>query len=172
MLGTAFQMSMSDIAAKLMTYSSAGPGKDKVMFYPAKADGTLISNKSTANGYGHWFNAKCNVSDYGSGFVYSEMTPSPLSFTIGQYPMDWIDAGVAWLGSWVEDNTADGPLRSMLVDGVVGGDTQCAVVGTEGDNLCVGISEDGVEFRPHVLRLNILVELYHEVTSTCEVDRL
>ena len=43
------------------------------------------------------------------------------TFALGQYPMDWIDAGVAWLGSWVEDNMADGPLRSMLVDGVVGG---------------------------------------------------
>ena len=43
------------------------------------------------------------------------------TFALGQYPMDWIDAGVAWLGSLVEENMADGPLRSMLVDGVVGG---------------------------------------------------
>ena len=43
------------------------------------------------------------------------------TFALGQYPMDWIDAGVAWLGSWVEESMADGPLRSMLVDGVVGG---------------------------------------------------
>ncbi len=43
------------------------------------------------------------------------------TFALGQYPMDWIDAGVAWLGSLVEESMADGPLRSMLVDGVVGG---------------------------------------------------
>ena len=23
------------------------------------------------------------------------------TFNIGQYPMDWIDAGVGWLGEWV-----------------------------------------------------------------------
>ena len=43
------------------------------------------------------------------------------TFALGQYPMDWIDAGVAWLGSLIEDSMADGPLRSMLVEGVVGG---------------------------------------------------
>ena len=43
------------------------------------------------------------------------------TFALGQYPMDWIDAGVAWLGSLIEESMADGPLRSMLVDGVVGG---------------------------------------------------
>ena len=43
------------------------------------------------------------------------------TFAIGQYPMDWIDAGVAWLGELVENSMDDGPLRSMLVGGVIGG---------------------------------------------------
>ncbi|MBQ7443047.1 MAG: ferrous iron transport protein B [Bacteroidaceae bacterium] len=43
------------------------------------------------------------------------------TFVLGQYPMDWIEAGVAWLGQWVGSAMADGPLRSMLVDGVIGG---------------------------------------------------
>ena len=43
------------------------------------------------------------------------------TFTLGQYPMDWIDAGVSWLGAWLEGVLPAGPLRSMLVDGVVGG---------------------------------------------------
>ena len=43
------------------------------------------------------------------------------TFALGQYPMDWIEAGVAWLGQWIGTTMADGPLRSMLVDGVVGG---------------------------------------------------
>ena len=44
-----------------------------------------------------------------------------VTFTLGQYPMDWIEAGVAWLGEWIGATMSEGPLRSMLVDGVVGG---------------------------------------------------
>ncbi len=43
------------------------------------------------------------------------------TFSLGQYPMDWIDAGVAWLGDVVGSALPEGPLRSMLVDGVIGG---------------------------------------------------
>ena len=43
------------------------------------------------------------------------------TFTLGQYPMDWIEAGVAWLGQWISSSMSEGPLRSMLVDGVIGG---------------------------------------------------
>ncbi|MCR4602992.1 MAG: ferrous iron transport protein B [Prevotella sp.] len=44
-----------------------------------------------------------------------------VTFTIGQYPMDWIEAGVEWLGEWIGATMPEGPLRSMLVDGVIGG---------------------------------------------------
>jgi ferrous iron transport protein B len=43
------------------------------------------------------------------------------TFVLGQYPMDWIDAGVEWLGQWVAASMSEGPLRSMLVDGIIGG---------------------------------------------------
>ena len=43
------------------------------------------------------------------------------TFTLGQYPMDWIEAGVAWLGHWIGSSMSEGPLRSMLVDGIIGG---------------------------------------------------
>ena len=43
------------------------------------------------------------------------------TFALGQYPMDWIDAGVEWLGEWIGATLEEGPLRSMLVDGVIGG---------------------------------------------------
>ena len=43
------------------------------------------------------------------------------TFALGQYPMDWIEAGVAWLGEWIGATMSEGPLRSMLVDGVIGG---------------------------------------------------
>ena len=43
------------------------------------------------------------------------------TFALGQYPMDWIEAGVEWLGEWIGSTMNEGPLRSMLVDGVIGG---------------------------------------------------
>ena len=44
-----------------------------------------------------------------------------VTFTLGQYPMDWIDAGVGKLGDFVSRTMTDGPLKAMLVDGVIGG---------------------------------------------------
>ena len=44
-----------------------------------------------------------------------------ITFTLGQYPMDWIEAGVAALGGWVSSTLPDGPLKAMLADGVIGG---------------------------------------------------
>lgn len=43
------------------------------------------------------------------------------TFTLGQYPMDWIEDCVAWLGEWIGASMSEGSLRSMLVDGVIGG---------------------------------------------------
>ena len=44
-----------------------------------------------------------------------------VTFSLGQYPMDWIDEGVAWLGDQISKTMPEGPLKAMLVDGVVGG---------------------------------------------------
>ena len=44
-----------------------------------------------------------------------------VTFALGQYPMDWIEAGVEWLGDWIGSTMPEGPLHSLLVDGVVGG---------------------------------------------------
>ena len=43
------------------------------------------------------------------------------TFSLGQYPMDWIEMGVEWLGDWMGQTMPEGPLRSMLVDGIIGG---------------------------------------------------
>ncbi|MBR7125980.1 MAG: ferrous iron transport protein B, partial [Prevotella sp.] len=43
------------------------------------------------------------------------------TFSLGQYPMDWLEAGVAWLGDTIGTLLPDGPLRDMLCDGVIGG---------------------------------------------------
>ncbi|MBQ7421277.1 MAG: ferrous iron transport protein B [Prevotella sp.] len=43
------------------------------------------------------------------------------TFTLGQYPMDWIEAGVAWLGDIIATTLPEGPIKDMLVDGIIGG---------------------------------------------------
>ncbi len=43
------------------------------------------------------------------------------TFSLGQYPMDWIESAVSWLGEQASTLMSEGPLRSMLVDGVIGG---------------------------------------------------
>ena len=43
------------------------------------------------------------------------------TFSLGQYPMDWIEEAVAWLGDKMSDMMPDGPLKAMLIDGVIGG---------------------------------------------------
>lgn len=44
-----------------------------------------------------------------------------VTFSVGQYPMDWIEAGVGWVGHMVSATLPDGPLKDMLADGVIGG---------------------------------------------------
>lgn len=43
------------------------------------------------------------------------------TFKLGAYPMEWIESGVAWIGSLVERYMSDGPLKDLIVDGVIGG---------------------------------------------------
>ncbi len=43
------------------------------------------------------------------------------TFSIGQYPMDWIEAGVEWLGNLLSTTMSEGPVKAMLIDGVIGG---------------------------------------------------
>ena len=44
-----------------------------------------------------------------------------LTFSIGNHPVDWAGAFFAWLGATVEAAMPDGPLRSLLVSGVIDG---------------------------------------------------
>lgn len=43
------------------------------------------------------------------------------TFSLGSYPMDWIEAGVEYLGEWVAHIMPEGPLTDLLVDGVIAG---------------------------------------------------
>jgi ferrous iron transport protein B len=42
-------------------------------------------------------------------------------FTVAAYPMDWIDAGRAWLADWTKAHVPEGDLQSLLADGIIGG---------------------------------------------------
>lgn len=44
-----------------------------------------------------------------------------LTFNIGVYPMDWIDSFMGWLGELIGNNMTDGPLKDLIVDGIIGG---------------------------------------------------
>jgi len=44
-----------------------------------------------------------------------------VTFTVGQYPMDWIEAGVGLLSDFMSNALPEGPLRAMIVDGAIAG---------------------------------------------------
>ena len=43
------------------------------------------------------------------------------TFRLGAYPMDWIEWLVAEIGNSIRGNMAEGPLKDLIVDGVIGG---------------------------------------------------
>ncbi len=43
------------------------------------------------------------------------------TFSLGNYPMEWISAGVEVLSGFLKENMANGILRDLLVDGIIGG---------------------------------------------------
>ena len=43
------------------------------------------------------------------------------TFSLGAYPMEWIESFVAWLSGLVGTNMPAGPLKDLLIDGVLGG---------------------------------------------------
>ena len=43
------------------------------------------------------------------------------TFAVGQYPMDWLEALFNWFGDLVGSAMSEGPLRSLLVDGIIAG---------------------------------------------------
>jgi ferrous iron transport protein B len=43
------------------------------------------------------------------------------TFTVGAYPMDWIDSGVGWIAGVVGSLMPDGMIKDLLVEGVIAG---------------------------------------------------
>ena len=44
-----------------------------------------------------------------------------ITFSLGQYPMDWIDAGINVLSNYLSQVMPAGPLKAMLINGILGG---------------------------------------------------
>lgn len=43
------------------------------------------------------------------------------TFTLGQYPMAWIEIAVEWIGELIGSALPDGHVKAMIIDGVIGG---------------------------------------------------
>ena len=84
--------SVSVDLAKLATAFVQQPAKitelmgSSIKFYAVESNGTLNAT-TTANGYGHWFDAQGNVISWGTNArIFSEYDASAHVFSIGQYP--------------------------------------------------------------------------------------
>jgi ferrous iron transport protein B len=54
-------------------------------------------------------------------FIFFVWAMFQVTFTLGGYPMEWIDAGVSWLGALMAGLMPAGLVRDLLIDGVIGG---------------------------------------------------
>ncbi|MCF6171746.1 MAG: ferrous iron transport protein B [Bacteroidales bacterium] len=54
-------------------------------------------------------------------FLFAIWITFQATFYLGDYPMQWIEAGVAWLGNQISGFLPDGILKNLLVDGIIGG---------------------------------------------------
>jgi ferrous iron transport protein B len=54
-------------------------------------------------------------------FLFLMWLTFQLTFKVGAYPMDWIDAAVGWLSETLNARMAETWYRSLLVDGIIGG---------------------------------------------------
>ena len=43
------------------------------------------------------------------------------TFKIGSYPMEWIESLISWFSSFLGSHMYDGPLKDLLLDGIIGG---------------------------------------------------
>lgn len=44
-----------------------------------------------------------------------------VTYSLGDYPMSWMDSGIALLSDWLTQIMPDGVLKDLLIDGVIGG---------------------------------------------------
>ena len=54
-------------------------------------------------------------------FIFFIWATFQLTFTLGSYPMDWMDAGIGWIGEMLGSFMPDGALKDLVIDGIIGG---------------------------------------------------
>lgn len=54
-------------------------------------------------------------------FIFFIFIMFQATFTLGQYPMDWIESGVEWLSRVLRNSMNEGPLKALIIDGILGG---------------------------------------------------
>ncbi|MBQ0047743.1 MAG: DUF4859 domain-containing protein [Prevotellaceae bacterium] len=108
-IGEALRIQPSQVANLMATYSSS-QAKSSIHFVALNPTTTnAASSASTANGYGHWFDAKGSVCNWGTtAYVFSEFAPSTLTFSIGQYPGHCKNGQVYKIGQGLRYKDANG----------------------------------------------------------------
>lgn len=54
-------------------------------------------------------------------FIFFMWVMFEATFRLGAYPMEWIESLVGWIGDHVRGVMSEGPLKDLLVDGIIGG---------------------------------------------------
>ena len=87
-----------------------------------KEAGYHTGNKKDTYQVTHWIDSIMTNEVMGFPiFVLILLVMFTTTFVLGQYPMNWIEAGVNWLTGFVGHYMPDGPVKAMLTDGVLGG---------------------------------------------------
>ncbi len=54
-------------------------------------------------------------------FLFFMWAMFQVTFTLGSYPMDWIDMGLGWLSDTIGNAMPEGALHDLIIDGIIGG---------------------------------------------------
>ncbi|MFA5327231.1 MAG: ferrous iron transport protein B [Prolixibacteraceae bacterium] len=54
-------------------------------------------------------------------FIFFIWLTFQATFTLGQFPMDWMDTSIGWISSTLDNLLPAGALKDLLIDGVIGG---------------------------------------------------
>lgn len=54
-------------------------------------------------------------------FIFFIWLTFQTTFTLGGYPMQWMEAGIGWTGNLIRTTMPAGPLNDLIVDGIIGG---------------------------------------------------
>ncbi len=60
-------------------------------------------------------------------FIFLMWITFMTTFWLGAFPQEWIETGFASLGEWIASSMADGALKDLLVNGIIGGVGSVAV---------------------------------------------